>query len=366
MAAYIQAVYDTAVSDYDNHAYPYSSIHGSVTDRSMVKDSFVFGEVIMRGDCKMVGCVVAPDTTVIMEDGAVAVNCMFGQHQSDSLARTIHIGPNSVIAQSQVDMQTTLGKNSCIYGSMLECAYNYYAQLTPSVTIGNHSLVVNSCIRIIRPRCRFITMNDDVSKMHTPSMRFGNRAVIIRSELSNSDNNFEAGDDIVIGGYDTLLQACLGDLVDVTRTPSDHPAGQGFNAPDSVLHSLMPSCFLLDDTDIGNRVTLMASLGCHNSDYAAVKNKVDIGDDTIIGIDQFIALDEYTDPTYYGLSMDTGNVILESGSTLIMSGAAKCSRHNGTLHLEEGATAVLPQHERGRRTTDPIEINIMPNAIVSL
>ena len=365
VASYIKAVYEAAAKDYDEHAYSHSSIHGKVTDRSMIKDSFVFGDVVMKGDCKMLGCVVAPDTTVIMEPGAVAINCMFGQHRSDALARTIHIGHDAVVAWSQIDMQTTVGKDSCIYGSLLECIYSY-SQFTPFVTIGNKSLLANACLRIIRPRCRFATCDEDASQMQTPAIRFGNRTVIIHAALNNSDNTFETGDDVVIGSYDALLQTCLGELVDVIRAPASHPAAQGFNSSDNVLACSMPDCTMIDDTTIGNRVTLMASLSCHETDYAAIRNKVEIDDDVIVGIDQFLALSEYTDPGNYGLAMHAGDVILEQGSTLIMSGEVTYGKHNGKIHLGEGSTAVMPQCPRGDNQTNALEINIMPNAVVAL
>lgn len=366
VAAYIHAIYEAAVKDYDDHPFVYSSVHGNVTDRSMIKDSYVFGDVMMKGDCKMLGCVVAPDTTVIMEPGAVAVNCMLGEHRKDAMPRLIHIGKNSVISWAQIDINLKLGSDSCIYGSGLFCEPSYENH-TPNVTIGNGSLLTNAAIRIYRPRARFFSSIATSVEMDTPTLRLGNRAVIIRSEVSISDITVETGDDVLIGGYAELLQTCLGELADVTKVPAAHPAGRGFNIPDSVLCSLVPEFMLIDDMTIGSRVTLMASMECHNSNYAAVKNKVEIGDDVIVGIDQFVETKDYIEELSYGLRMVTGDVILDNGSTLVLSGRAKGEpRVQGKLHVGEGAIAVLEQKRPTDDTTNPVELNIMPYTTVML
>lgn len=366
VAAYIKAIYEAAVHDYESCAYPYSSIHGSVTDRTMVKDSFVFGEVVMKGDCKMLGCMVAPETTVIMEPGAVAVNCMFGKPIQGALPRIIHIGKNSVVSWSQVDMQTTLGHDSCIYGSQLENDFAYQ-HTTPEVVIGNNSLLTNVQISIARPRCRFRCLTDDETNTSTPLFRFGNRTVIIRSRIMLSDITIDAGDDVLIGGYSNLLQTCLGELVDVTKVPDGHPAARGFLNSDSVLTALVPQLELIDETNIGSRVTIMASMQCHNTEYAATQNKVEIGDDVVVGIDQFIEAKEYIDESTYGLRVLTGNISLDSGSTLILNGRAKSnSAWQGNLHLGEGAIAVLSQARPGAHEAHALELSVTPYTTVRL
>lgn len=367
VAAYIKAIYEAAVHDYEACAYPYSSIHGSVTDRTMVKDSFVFGEVVMKGDCKMLGCMVAPETTVIMEPGAVAVNCMFGKHIQGALPRTIHIGKNSVVSWSQVDMQTTLGHDSCIYGSQLENDFAYQ-HTKPEVVIGNNSLLTNVNISISRPRCRYNGLTDDEKNTSTPLFRFGNRTVIIRSRITLSDITIDAGDDVLIGGYSNLLQACLGELVDVTRTPEGHPAARGFMTSNSTLAALIPYLDLIDEINIGSRVTLMASMQCHDTDYAATQNKVEIGDDVIVGIDQFPISDEYMDERAYGLRVMTGDISLDSGSTLMLNGRAdyRTAAWQGNLHLGEGATAVLSQVRPTANEAHALELSVMPYTTVRL
>ena len=232
---------------YADETFNYSSIPGKATTREGLKNCFIAGEVIQKGSCRLLGCSVAPNVQLILEDGATAVNCLFGsaavQHNGPMVIR---IGKNALLQDCLVLADTDIGDNSVVYRCMFGSINQRFSVHMPTFKCGKNSLLY----------CTSVQMTPNKAEERPVSIELGNRAVLLMTVLKASGSIITAGDDFILCAYVTALQMCLNGIncrtLDITIPPMLYG---GRDSEHSVLctQDQHPRFDAYPNTTIGNR-----------------------------------------------------------------------------------------------------------------
>ena len=188
-----------------------STIAGSVNFRFNIRNSFVFGTVVMEGSGKMVNCHVLGNVTVHVADGAIVADTVFAP--SDGKATEVFIGKNALVYKSVFSAKTTIGEDSIIiHGITGDPTTNDF--VFDTVNIGKGSFL---CKVQLRARTR----GAGVHKEHTIS--FGDNTIIQDYMLVTEDSDLEAGNKFCCYQYIDALKKGLQGIAISIPTESESP-----------------------------------------------------------------------------------------------------------------------------------------------
>ena len=332
---YTEAVRSSALEDYEKEPFVYSGVHGEITDRTKAKNSFIFGKVIMHGNCKLHRCTVADHVTLIMEDGAVLEDCVIGHEcHRDSRKITVTIGKNCTVIMSELSTTITLDRGSFIFGSRLCTDGNYdEKQRTELITLGKRVCVINSELRICY-------VGD---KVETETLKFGPDSIVFKAKINTHTTTASFADSTIIGDHKALIRICLQDLADQVVVPEDHPA---VAMPGKLLLTMkknIPIISIHADTDVGNRCLFLSSM-LLNTPSKKPGTCFDIGDDVTFGapgITQYV-VSQYTQEENR-LILVANKMRIDDYCTVIQCGPNTENKQSvfSDLFFGEGSTVVF-------------------------
>lgn len=341
---------------YGDESFCYSSIPGKATTRDGLKNCFVAGEIIQKGDCRLLGCGIAPGVQLILEDGATAVNCLFGsasiQHNGTMVVR---IGKNAVLQDCLVLLDATFGDDSVVCKSLFGYQTRHFETHMPTFTCGKGSLICHSAIQC----------TPDREEERQIDIVLGNRAVLLTTVLKASGSSFTAGDDFILCDYATALQMCLNGILtyipEMTQSPLMSIGRENENSI-FVVQDQHPQLAAYVQTSIGNRFYC----GCEFVlDKRKIKKPVPmavIGDDVVVaGLSSAVRRQNY--------ERSTTDLILCADTTEICDGATLLGPGNQRwpvpyyrkLTMREGSVAVFSD-----APNDMIELTVAANKTITM
>lgn len=257
---------------FEDETFAYSSIPGKATERDGLKNCFITGEVIQRGACGMLGCGVAPNVTLIMEEGALAVNCMFGTVTTRKI--TIHLGKNAMIQNSLVVINADLGDDSIVYQSQLGDPDINNDNTEYSFKCGRGSLLYCTAV---------MPTNMDGSTEHI-SIELGNRSAVLLAVLKAANSALSAGDEYILCDYATALQLACNGISSIEKPVTRSALACIHRSGGSVreMREQHPIATFYLNTEIGNRCYIGCEVAFDHRKLQKPRPIATLGDDVII------------------------------------------------------------------------------------
>jgi len=257
---------------FEDETFAYSSIPGKATERDGLKNCFITGEVIQKGACGMLDCGVAPNVTLIMEEGALAVNCMFGVATTRKI--TIHLGKNAMIQNSLVVIDTDLGDDSIVYQSQLGDPDINNDNTAYSFKCGRGSLLY----------CAAVMPTEMEGTEEAVSMELGNKFVVLLAVLKSVDSKLRAGDEFILCDYATALQLSFNGISSVEKPVTRSVLVCVNRSGGSVreMREQHPVATFYLDTEVGNRCYIGCEAAFDQRMLKKPRPTATLGDDVII------------------------------------------------------------------------------------
>ena len=284
----------------------------------------------------MLGCCVAPDVQLILEDGATAINCLFGSstvHHNGTMV--IHIGRNALLQDSLILMDCDIGDDSVVYRSLFGHSNQRFSRHMPTFKCGKGSLIYYSAIQ----------QQPDRDEERQIDVQLGNRAALLLTTMKTTGGSFTAGDDFIVCSYPKALQMCLGSIAEHTLNIVQPPMlAFGRDPENSVLctQDQHPRLETYVETTIGNRFYCGCECALDKRDVKKPLPKAIIGDDVnIVSISKPVTSMSY-DRSSLDLILCADVLEVSDGVTLLGQGNQRWPvPHYRKLKLKEGAVVCM-------------------------